>query len=109
MTTHQPEQDPDQQPMRDFDTRRHEVGKIRDLARDNALSEFSTGQPPINTDEARFEALGRPGFASFTKALSHNDNGLVQELSFNSLLAAIQMEHEWLQLQLSLVAILRLT
>lgn len=98
MTNYQPGQDSDTQPdqssnvisERDFDTRRHEVGKIRDLARDNALSEFATGQPPANGDEAKYEALGRPGFASFSKALSHNDNGLVQELSFNSLLSAIQ-------------------
>lgn len=75
---------------RDFNARRHEVGKIRDLARDNALSEFSIDHPPVNGDEATYLALGLPGFASFTKALSHDNNGLVQGVSFNSLLEAIQ-------------------
>ncbi|WP_041661555.1 phosphatase PAP2 family protein [Acaryochloris marina] len=77
-------------PVRDFAERLNQANEIRDLTRDDASNDFSTEQPPTNDDEARFKQLGLPGFASFTKALGHQDNGLVQEQSFNSLLTAIQ-------------------
>ncbi|MEO0377816.1 MAG: phosphatidic acid phosphatase, partial [Cyanobacteria bacterium P01_A01_bin.17] len=78
------------QPERDFPQRRNDAEQIREFTRKDASVEFSVEQPPVNGDEERFKQLGSPGFASFTKALSHNDNGLVQEQSFNSLLSAIQ-------------------
>lgn len=70
--------------------RRDQAKDIRNLTCDDAFDAFSTEQPDINGDEDRFKQLGYPGFASFSKALAHNENGLVQELSFNSLLQAIQ-------------------
>lgn len=82
MTTYQPE--------RDFHLRKKQAAEIRALTHKDAANEFSTEQPPVNGDEERFKQLGYPGFASFTKALSHNANGTVQEQSFTSLLSAIQ-------------------
>ncbi len=78
------------QPGRDFGARCNQASEIRNQARDDASSEFSTAQPPVNGDEDKYQSLGFPGFASFTKALGHDDNGLVEELSFNSLLTALQ-------------------
>ena len=78
------------QPERDFTERLNQAREIRDLTRDDASNAFSTDPPPTNDDEATYKQLGLPGFASFTKALGHQDNGLVQEQSFNSLLTAIQ-------------------
>lgn len=75
---------------RDFEERKQQASKIRDLTRDDASHEFLTEQPDTNGDEAKYAQLGFPGFASFSKALSHNDNGLVQKESFQSLLSAIQ-------------------
>lgn len=74
---------------RDLEVRRKQVGKIRNLTRDDALDDFQTLLPPANKDEKRFEKIGLPGFASFTKALKHDSIGLVEPLSFDSLLEAV--------------------
>jgi len=73
-----------------FEERKQKASEIRNLTRNDAEHEFSTNQPDTNGDEAKYAQLGLPGFASFSKALCHNDNGLVQEQSFQSLLSAIQ-------------------
>lgn len=74
----------------DFELRRKEASKIRDLTRDDAFNDFKTSIPRSNKDEERFKLLGLPGFASFTKALKHNSIGLVEKSSFESLLKAIE-------------------
>ncbi|MEM9566925.1 MAG: phosphatidic acid phosphatase, partial [Cyanobacteria bacterium P01_E01_bin.34] len=75
---------------RDLPVRREAVKDLRDRVRDDAFAAFDVNIPLVNDDEKRFEELGLPGFASFTKALRHNpDNGLVETSSFASLLAAI--------------------
>lgn len=56
----------------------------------DAFNAFLTSSPSINGDAERYEQLGFPGFASFTKALAHNLNGLVEQSSYESLLTAIQ-------------------
>ena len=71
--------------------RRKEANTIRDRARDDEFNAFITSPPPTNGDEERFEKLGFPGFASFTKALAHDSIGLVKKLSFETLLKAIQV------------------
>ena len=74
----------------DFRKRRREARRVRNVARNLARSEFTTELPETNNDEQRFADLGLPGFASFTKALKHNeDNGLVIDSSFQSLLDAL--------------------
>lgn len=75
---------------RNFQARQKEAAKIRDLTRDDAFNDFDTSTPPDNEDKKRFEELGLPGFASFTKALKHDSKGLVEEPSYKSLLMAIQ-------------------
>ena len=74
---------------RDFEVRRKQAGKIRNLTRNDALDGFTTSLPPTSEDEKKFEEFSLPGFASFTKSLKHNSDGLVEPLSFNSLLRAI--------------------
>ncbi len=74
---------------RNLAARRKQAAKIRDLTRDDAFNDFETAIPPNNGDEKRFEKLGRPGFASFSKALKHDFLGFVNPASFNSLLEAI--------------------
>lgn len=74
---------------RDLDARREEASELRDEIRDLAAEEFITSQPRTNGDEERFEKLNRPGFASFTKTLSHDSRGFVEEMSFDSLLDAV--------------------
>ena len=69
---------------RDLPTRRKQAAKVRDLTRDDAFKDFETATPPDNGDEKRFEKLGRPGFASFSKALKHDSLGFVNPASFNS-------------------------
>ncbi|MEM6838635.1 MAG: phosphatidic acid phosphatase [Cyanobacteria bacterium P01_C01_bin.120] len=76
--------------QRDFEGRRSEAGTLRDQKRDDAFDAFVLQPPDTNDDEQKFEQLGFPGFGSFTKALSHNDDGLVNPGSFTSLLDAIQ-------------------
>lgn len=76
--------------VRDYDARRNEARDIRDLTRDDAFNEFSTVEPITNGDEDKYTHLGFPGFASFSKALAHNSNGLVTESSFQSLISALQ-------------------
>ena len=73
----------------DLRKRRREVRRVRNIARNLARDEFIIDPPENNNDEQRFKALGLPGFASFTKALKHNDNGFVIDSSFQSLLDAL--------------------
>ncbi|PSN17258.1 phosphatidic acid phosphatase, partial [filamentous cyanobacterium CCP5] len=74
----------------DFAGRREDARTIRDQKRDDAFEAFDPCPPETNGDEQRFEQMGFPGFAAFTKALAHNANGLVDANSFKSLLDAIQ-------------------
>ena len=74
----------------DFRKRRREARRVRNVARNLAQDEFTIDLPETNEDEQRFAELGLPGFASFTKALKHNENnGLVIDSSFQSLLDAL--------------------
>lgn len=73
-----------------FELRRKEASKVRDVARDDAFNDFKTFPPPTNGDEERFNNLGLPGFATFTKALKHDSKGLVDKCSLDSLLEAIE-------------------
>jgi len=76
---------------KDLDPRREDAKNVRNATRDHAFNEFETDTPNSNEDEQRFQDLDFPGFASFTKALSHNSaNGLVDLQSFHSLLKAIE-------------------
>ena len=77
-------------PERNFEERRQQARIIRKSTLRDAFKAFITSQPPTNADEERFNRLGFPGFASFTKALAHNEIGLVKQPSFESLLAAIE-------------------
>lgn len=83
-------QDQDLKERRDFKARRKMASVTRKLTRADALKEFTISPPPINGDEERFERIGLPGFASFTKALAHDTNGFVKRASLDSLLEAIQ-------------------
>ena len=74
----------------DLEARRQAAQDVRDQARDIAENAFITSPPPTNGDQEEFEKLGLTGFASFTKALSHNSLGLVNPDALNSLLRAIQ-------------------
>ncbi len=80
-----------QRPGRDFEARRNQVRTLRDQKRDEASNEFSLDTPLTNGDEERFEHIGFPGFASFTKALVHDAKGLVDPASLRSLLDALQV------------------
>lgn len=73
----------------DFRTRRREARRVRNIARNRARDEFIIKLPETNNDEELFKGLGLPGFASFTKALKHDANGLVVDSSFQSLLDAL--------------------
>ena len=77
-------------PGKDFEQRREEAVDTRKLTIEDAFKDFTTSPPPTNGDEERFNNLGFPGFASFSKALAHNASGLVEKSSFESLVAAIQ-------------------
>ena len=79
----------DSKDRRDFRARRRAANEIRKEVTASAADDFIVTPPPTNGDEERFEKIGFPGFASFTKALKHDDNGLVKPPSFNSLLKAI--------------------
>ena len=74
---------------RDFKMRRRAANEIRKDVSANAADDFVIATPPTNGDEERFEEIGFPGFASFTKALNHDANGFVKPSSFHSLLKAI--------------------
>ena len=76
--------------VRDFEKRRQKASLKRKLTLQDAFASFTNSPPATNGDEERFENLGFPGFASFSKALSHNAIGLVESSSFETLLAAIQ-------------------
>ena len=78
-------------PKQDFKVRRQEASRLRDYINDEAVDDFIVTPPRTNRDEARFERFNLPGFASFTKALAHNRQGLVETSSFDSLLAAIEL------------------
>lgn len=75
---------------RDFEGRRNEANSARDQKQADAFNEFDICPPETNGDEQRFEQLGFPGFASFTKALVHHGNGQVDPSSFASLIDAVQ-------------------
>ena len=75
----------------DYEARRTEAVALRDQQRDIAANEFSVTPAPINGDEDRFKNIGLPGFASFTKSLTHNANGLVDPSSLQSLLDALEV------------------
>ena len=77
-------------PGKNFEQRREEAVGTRKLTIKDAFNAFITSPPPTNGDEERFENLGFPGFASFTKALAHNEIGLVEKSSFDLLRKAIQ-------------------
>lgn len=79
---------------RDFRQRKREARRLRNTVRRLASQEFTTEPPDINNDEQRFAALGLPGFASFTKALKHDSDGLVIDKSFQSLLNALDEESQ---------------
>ncbi len=76
---------------RDYEARCTEAAHLRDQQRDDAAREFNTTSPAINCDEERFKHIGFPGFASFTKALVHKENGLVDPAAWQGLLDALQM------------------
>ena len=82
----------DQQDLsgREFRSRRQEARTKRKLTLKDAFNDFTISQPSTNGDEEKFEQLGLPGFASFSKALAHNTIGLVEASSFESLLIAIK-------------------
>lgn len=80
-----------QRPGRDFEARRNDARALRDQKRDDAFDGFDHHQPATNGDEERFEQIGFAGFASFTKALAHDDKGLVAPSSLRSLLNALQV------------------
>lgn len=73
----------------DLQARLAKIKDVRDAALKEAVEEFDTNPPKRNTDEERFKRVGFPGFASFTKALKHDTDGLIEWDSFNSLLSAI--------------------
>lgn len=75
----------------DLASRKTDVANVRKSTTSDTLKEFDCISPPDNNgDEKRFEDLGLPGFASFTKALiHHSSDGLVDKESFDSLLKAI--------------------
>ena len=73
-----------------FQRRRQQAAFQRKLPLRNAFHSFITSPPPTNGDEERYRNLGFPGFASFTKALAHNEMGLVEQSSLTSLLEAIK-------------------
>lgn len=73
-----------------LEDRRAAAGTVCDKKRDDTFQEFDICPPETNGDEQRFEQIGFPGFASYTKALAHNANGQVDYNSYKSLLAAIQ-------------------
>ena len=77
---------------RNLEERRQEAFATRNLTLKEAFQEFVTSPPLTNGDEEWFDRLGFSGFASFTKALAHNDIGLVERSSLESLLAAIREE-----------------
>lgn len=77
--------------LRDFKARLADAMRLRDQKRDEAVTAFIADPPAINDDENRFACIGFPGFGSFTKALAHNKNGLVDPASLQSLLDALEV------------------
>lgn len=73
-----------------LEDRRSNASTVRDQQRDDAFDDFDICPPEANGDEQRFRKLGFPGFASYTKALAHDANGLVNATSLDSLLDAIR-------------------
>ncbi len=70
--------------------RQQQARITRKLTLEDAFKAFIALSPSTNGDEEKYEQLGFPGFASFSKALAHNAIGLVEKSSFESLFAAIQ-------------------
>ena len=73
-----------------LEERQQTAASTRNRTRDDASQSFSTSPPLDNGDQAQFERMGLPGFASFTKALAHDSKGFVNIDSFQSLLEAVQ-------------------
>ena len=82
----------------DFESRREKAKKVREDTAQAAFDEFQIEPPAINGDRERFKKTSAKvngkntdlsGFASFTKTLKHDENGLVDPESFQSLLTAI--------------------
>ncbi len=82
----------------DFKARLQKAKEVRDYTAQKACDEFETKEPKTNGDQKHFKNTsikigGRDvnlfGFGSFTKALQHDENGLVDSPSFQSLLDAI--------------------
>ncbi len=83
---------------RDFQARRQEAKEVREETAQAAFNKFITDDPNTNGDRQRFQNaeitvnnrnVNFFGFGSYTKALKHNDIGLVESQSFQSLLTAI--------------------
>ncbi|MEM9944908.1 MAG: phosphatidic acid phosphatase [Cyanobacteria bacterium P01_D01_bin.36] len=83
---------PGQKSEDDLKKRRDAARDIRDKVSDIAESEFETTVPPANGDEQDFAKAKtkRVGFASFTKALPHDDKGQVDKKAFDKFLAAVE-------------------
>ncbi|MDJ0601899.1 MAG: phosphatidic acid phosphatase [Crocosphaera sp.] len=86
---------------RDFPARRQKAKDIRENTAQEAFNEFVTKPPETNGDQKRFKngpikmkdrTINLFGFGSFTKTLKHDDIGLVDPDSFQSLLDAIAQE-----------------
>ncbi|MDJ0508487.1 MAG: phosphatidic acid phosphatase [Crocosphaera sp.] len=83
---------------RDLKERRKEAKELRQDTSQEAFNEFITEAPENNGDRQRFQndpinvndrKVNFFGFGSYTKALKHNEIGLVEPESFQSLLKAI--------------------
>lgn len=83
---------------RDFQTRRQKAREVREKTAQAAFDEFIIEDPETNGDQQRFKNdpitvnnrnINFFGFGSYTKALKHDDIGLVEPQSFQSLLDAI--------------------
>ncbi|HEY9886894.1 MAG TPA: hypothetical protein V6D02_00735, partial [Candidatus Obscuribacterales bacterium] len=81
--------DPCNHKHRDFEGRREAARAVRVQQQEAAFDAFDLCPPETNGDEERFDYIGFPGFASFTKALKHDANGFVEADSWRSLLEAI--------------------
>ena len=77
-------------PENDLTDRQQAAQKVRNQARNNADNSFEVSPPILNGDQSRFAELGMPGFAAFTKSLKHDDFGLVEQKSYETLLSAIE-------------------
>ncbi|ACB51142.1 unknown [Crocosphaera subtropica ATCC 51142] len=88
----------EQRQSRDFEARRQTAKEVRECTAEAAFNDFIAEEPETNGDRQRFKNISIKvegcdvnlfGFGSFTKTLKHNDLGLVNPQSFESLLDAI--------------------